>query len=370
MEGEGEEGRGLRAADGGGAADSSASGAPPHLPYVIFGSSSQVARRRLSTAVRVLAVADDEDFEDEEDSGSGSGGASASSLSPSEDASALRSGIPPLIRRGRSNRSHGRVDWHVLSSPAGASASARGERGNRNGVPACSQLSRAENTDNPPPHLSNECWDTRVKRMRKAVSSSFLNRIVMNYLVGEGYKDAAEHFQSESGTDPAVDLQTVEGRLTIRSAIIDGSTMKAIEMVQELDPTLFDRNPSLHFELRRQHLLDLVREEKAEEALDYASLELAPLVQADGSLRESLEEALLLLVLPNAKHSTSMGMAQRHQTAGRLNAAIMAGQCVQGYKEPRLQTMLRWLVWTQRLLREHSPDVPILSGILAERHDG
>lgn len=38
----------------------------------------------------------------------------------------------------------------------------------------------------------------------------------MNYLIVEGYRDAAAHFLDESGTEPKVDLRTIEERVAIR----------------------------------------------------------------------------------------------------------------------------------------------------------
>lgn len=38
----------------------------------------------------------------------------------------------------------------------------------------------------------------------------------MNYLIVEGYRDAAAHFLEESGTQPKVDLRTIEDRVAIR----------------------------------------------------------------------------------------------------------------------------------------------------------
>lgn len=38
----------------------------------------------------------------------------------------------------------------------------------------------------------------------------------MNYLIVEGYRDAAAHFLEESGTQLKVDLRTIEERVAIR----------------------------------------------------------------------------------------------------------------------------------------------------------
>jgi len=58
----------------------------------------------------------------------------------------------------------------------------------------------------------------------------------MDYLVIEGYKDAAERFSSESGLSPQVDLESIENRMNIRSAIQRGDVEDAIGRVNELDP--------------------------------------------------------------------------------------------------------------------------------------
>lgn len=58
----------------------------------------------------------------------------------------------------------------------------------------------------------------------------------MDYLVIEGYKDAAECFSAESGLSPLVDLESIENRMIIRSAIQRGDVEDAIGRVNELDP--------------------------------------------------------------------------------------------------------------------------------------
>lgn len=58
----------------------------------------------------------------------------------------------------------------------------------------------------------------------------------MDYLVIEGYKDAAERFSFETGLSPQVDLESIENRMVIRSAIQRGDVEDAIGRVNELDP--------------------------------------------------------------------------------------------------------------------------------------
>ena len=58
----------------------------------------------------------------------------------------------------------------------------------------------------------------------------------MNYLVIEGYKDAAEKFHLEAQVEANVDLSTIQDRMNIRNAIQSGNVEVAIEQVNDLDP--------------------------------------------------------------------------------------------------------------------------------------
>ena len=58
----------------------------------------------------------------------------------------------------------------------------------------------------------------------------------MNYLVIEGYKDAAEQFSLESGLEPTIDLESIQERMEIRHAIQSGDVDTAIELVNDVNP--------------------------------------------------------------------------------------------------------------------------------------
>jgi hypothetical protein len=58
----------------------------------------------------------------------------------------------------------------------------------------------------------------------------------MDYLVVEGYKEAAENFAREAGMNPQMDFESIQNRMTIRNAIQAGDIVEAIERVNDLDP--------------------------------------------------------------------------------------------------------------------------------------
>ena len=65
---------------------------------------------------------------------------------------------------------------------------------------------------------------------------SDLNRLVMDYLVIEGYKSAAEEFSKEADINAPVDFQSIEDRTVIREALQRGDIDEAIVRVNGLDP--------------------------------------------------------------------------------------------------------------------------------------
>lgn len=69
-------------------------------------------------------------------------------------------------------------------------------------------------------------------------------------LISEGFKEAAEKFQQESGIDPSIDLDSMDNRIKIRDAIQSGRVEEAITLVNQLHPDLLDNDRHLYFHLQ------------------------------------------------------------------------------------------------------------------------
>ena len=63
-----------------------------------------------------------------------------------------------------------------------------------------------------------------------------LNRLVMDYLVIQGFKSAAEEFSRDAEIKSPVDLESIESRMNIREALQRGDVSEAITLVNDLDP--------------------------------------------------------------------------------------------------------------------------------------
>lgn len=105
-------------------------------------------------------------------------------------------------------------------------------------------------------NITKEEWERRLARAKlskrhavyKSVCQWFhncgcsdMNKLVMNYLSTEGYKEAAEKFAVETGVKTAVDLSAIDSRMKIRSAIQNGGIEEAIEMINNIDPDVGSR---------------------------------------------------------------------------------------------------------------------------------
>ncbi|KAJ9095834.1 hypothetical protein QFC20_006543 [Naganishia adeliensis] len=228
--------------------------------------------------------------------------------------------------------------------------------------------------------------DYEKKRATVHTDKHDLNRIVLDYLIIEGYCDAAAEFAKEAGIDISVDFQSIEERMLIRNAVEAGHVDEAVRRVNELEPEILDTNASLLFHLQLQSFIELIRHDKTQEALRFASEELAPRGAQNPEFLAELEKTMALLAfpelasfdrlrgsaadedsyvetLPTASASapatakpppawSTLGslMRKEHRTtvAKELNAAILDSQG-QG-QETKLSGLVKLMAWTEEAL--------------------
>ena len=150
------------------------------------------------------------------------------------------------------------------------------------------------------PSIKEE-WMEKINDVR--IPRAAMNKLIMNYLVTEGFKDAAEKFQEEAGMSPGQDLGLLDNRIKIRDNIQSGNILEAISLVNELHPQLLDNDRYLLFHLQQQHLIELIRQQRVEEALQYAAEHLAERGEEDGGVLQELERTLALLAFEDPAKS-------------------------------------------------------------------
>lgn len=65
----------------------------------------------------------------------------------------------------------------------------------------------------------------------------------MDYLVTNGYPAAAKKFAAEANIQPRADIESIQERVEIRSAIHSGDIQTAIEKINELNPQVCNWSP-------------------------------------------------------------------------------------------------------------------------------
>ena len=74
-------------------------------------------------------------------------------------------------------------------------------------------------------------WLAKIETQH--VARADMNKLIMNYLVTEGFKEAAEKFQKESGLETAVDMDSIDLRIKIKELILQVLTIMQEEFVDK-----------------------------------------------------------------------------------------------------------------------------------------
>ncbi|KAK8941576.1 hypothetical protein KSP40_PGU012223 [Platanthera guangdongensis] len=96
------------------------------------------------------------------------------------------------------------------------------------------QLNATESMSTSKKVITREEWEKKLMDVK--IRKEDMNKLVMNFLVTEGYVEAAEKFRMESGTQPEIDLATITDRMAVKKAVQSGNVQDAIEKVNDLNP--------------------------------------------------------------------------------------------------------------------------------------
>ncbi|KAL8032635.1 hypothetical protein ABFX02_13G109200 [Erythranthe guttata] len=173
--------------------------------------------------------------------------------------------------------------------------------------------------------ISWDKWEGWLSSDAHSISS--MQKLVINYMTTEGYIDAAEIFQLESGIKPDVDCETVVLRTPIKKAIQSGDAERAIEELNHLNPSILKENPGLAFRLEQLLVIELIRNNNLEEALKVAQEELAPIGEKHNGLLEELERTVSLLAFEDFKNCSAadlLDVSRRTEIANEVDSYVLS----------------------------------------------
>ena len=155
-----------------------------------------------------------------------------------------------------------------------------------------------------------------------------VDQLVMDYLEGAGYEEAATELAEESGATRTTAAGSVESRNRVRDSILQGDTEGALAQLRCEFPAVLGgtEGQDILFALRQQRLLDLVAASDAQAALDYAAEAVASPDMSSESL-DTLERVLSLLAFADPKSSPHADLlasgSRRRDTATAVDQAIL-----------------------------------------------
>ncbi|KAG2461929.1 GID8B protein, partial [Polypterus senegalus] len=219
-------------------------------------------------------------------------------------------------------------------------------------------MSYAEKTED----ITKDEWMDKLNNVH--IQRADMNRLIMNYLVTEGFKEAAEKFRMESGIEPSIDLDSLDERIKIREMILKGQIQEAIALINSLHPELLDTNRYLYFHLQQQHLIELIRQRETEAALEFAQTQLAEQGEESRECLTEMERTLALLAFDNPEESPFgdlLNMMQRQKVWSEVNQAVLDYENRES--TPKLAKLLKLLLWAQNELDQKKVKYPKMTDL-------
>lgn len=222
---------------------------------------------------------------------------------------------------------------------------------------------------------SNQTWLQEGPNSMQ-LKRSEMNYLVLDYMIHEGFKEAAEKFKEEAGikldeeknsADSITKHETaqmMDKRIEIKHFIEEGDVLKAQFLINLHYPEFLDNHKKLYSKLQQQHLIELIRQQKINEVLSYVHDQLS--VEELRDLSE-IERTLALLAYENPDRSPYSDLLQhshRLQLASEINDQIL--QETTGNVEPnkpRLVFFPKFVFWTQSELERKKIQYPKMTDL-------
>ncbi|KAJ1362193.1 Glucose-induced degradation complex subunit [Parelaphostrongylus tenuis] len=210
----------------------------------------------------------------------------------------------------------------------------------------------SEDDSNDSSSLSDVTDEITKPKRESTPSSQEMGKLIVDYLISEGYREAAELLCQESGLElPKDDIKNLDARMNIRCAIIEGRLEDALRLVKELCPTLLEENREVRFHLMQQNLIEMIRRGEMEKSLEYAQENLSNDSMLTDSQLDRLEKTFALLAFEKPSESPFgklLDQSQRQMVSTEVNGAVL--RALNRPAAPRLEALLRMIVWAQKQL--------------------
>ena len=211
--------------------------------------------------------------------------------------------------------------------------------------------------------ISNEKWQKEldVQKMNK----DKMNKIIANYLFIQGYCQPLKKFISEAKIQFDFDEKLLNQRFLIRQLITTNQIEKAIQEINSIDKNILIENKVINFVLQRQILFNYIKENKLQEALNFAKDNLLPLSEGDEFLYKELEKAMGVLAYENINDSPEKELITDkflEKVASKINLVILNYLSGNKIINLNLDLLLKLTIYVQQELKEEI-NFPIITSL-------
>jgi hypothetical protein len=200
--------------------------------------------------------------------------------------------------------------------------------------------------------------DSHDKIIDKFIPTEHMNNLIFDYLLSNGHTSIAVALQNDIAktkfqNDHELTIhEDSDIREKIRDHILSGEIKEAEKVINSSYPELLDDDHLLHFYLQIQHLIELVRQRKIEQAVTFAQEDIVEKGDYPECLPD-LERVMGLLAYSEPETSPFADLLKpnfRLKVWSRVNEAIRNTS-----REPtscRLDKLLRYVLWSQQVLQD------------------
>ena len=211
--------------------------------------------------------------------------------------------------------------------------------------------------------ISNEKWqkELNVQKMNK----DKMNKIIANYLFIQGYCQPLKKFISETKIQFDFDEKLLNQRFLIRQLITTNQIEKAIQEINSIDKNILIENKVINFVLQRQILFNYIKENKLQEALNFAKDNLLPLSEGDEFLYKELEKAMGVLAYENINDSPEKELITDkflEKVASKINLVILNYLSGNKIINLNLDLLLKLTIYVQQELKKEI-NFPIITSL-------
>jgi hypothetical protein len=194
------------------------------------------------------------------------------------------------------------------------------------------------------------------------------NNLLLEYFIISGSKRAAECFSEESGVRRAQSVDNIEIRMRIQHMVVNGEIAEAINGLNALNPDILLNDEELLFQLRQQQFIDILTNEGALNAVEFARSVLTPIIVKSESLKQEMEKTISLIIFPRyesecfpAELQPYLKPGRREVIASNVNKAIL--RSLNLGTEPKLNQLINILESKQRTVGSKIPGFVPLTGL-------